>query len=791
MKKFIILLIITKSFLLYSITAEHIPPVAVNADQVYQVEIKILEGFSEVDRILLVYKGWEAISYQQVELEPGSATDPVFNYSWEDLTAFQPGLEYYFIIADKQGSEQFLPQVSPELNPFRVSITESVVKPGEFILLSPDPDYTSETGDATIAISYFSLQDLIVPGSIKFLLNGKDLTDRAKITSNMVLFQQRKAVPGTYSYQVTALTSDGNSISSPLWKHTVPGEIPQSELNYSGNAVITSRLRQTKSDAEDNNDDNHSFLLNLSGNYRKLKMRSRLYLSSREEIDKQSVNRYSIKLALPYLELVAGDHISYFGKYTASGINSRGLHTNLLLPYYRIYFSYGQIYRNLDGKVDSVSTNYTTYTAGTFQRNSLAFRLEVGSRKTFQFAINASKTKDDKSSLSKKYYISPTDELPFVTPKDNLVFSSDLRLALLQQNLVLGAEWAMSLYNDNTIGGAIDQDSLEADLGEDIPFDPATLENIFIINKNVSPFIPGISSSAYNLYLKWSHKTNLLNISYSVIGGSFNSLAVNYLPKDTSTLSIFDNLSLLQNRLILSLGINLISDNINDEKTATSQSSNLFTQIMYRPVGLPYFSFSYASSKAQNEAENDSEQDVITDLDLRNNNFTFNTGYYVNKINFAPTLFTLGFTNNIYSDEADNSFEYSRSSMTLAARSSFREFPLITFLSYTFALNKDVTETFNNVRNEEDYESKYHSFFCRSEFSLRDDTIAPYADIRYALETGDLQQNSLMGNIGVKALLYKGLNLKTSLGLATYENEDIEDGNYSTINFKLKLQYNF
>jgi hypothetical protein len=617
------------------------------------------------------------------------------------------------------------------------------------------------------------------------------VTNRTKITGNLILFQLQNARPGAHSFQVKALTSDGSSIISPLWEHIVPGKISQPELIYSGAAVITSRISHTKNDEGDREDDNHSFLLNLSGLYKKLKMSSKLYLSTREDKSDQPVNRYSIKLALPYLEFIGGDHILHFGNYVASGINSRGIHTNLLFGNFRFYSSYGQIYRSVDGKVDSNYANYTTYRPGTFQRNSLALRLELGSRKSFQFALSASKTKDSKSSLQKKYYISPTDDLPFTTPKDNLVLSSDLRLALLQQRLVLGAEWAMSLYNDNTIGGAIDKDSLEAELGEDIPLDPESLENIFVINKNVSPILPGISSSAYNLYLKWTFKTNLLNFSYSVVGSSFNSLAVNYLSKDTRTLSILDNLTLLQNRLILSLGINLISDNIYEEKTATSRSNNIFTQIMYRPVGLPYFSLSYASSNSQNEEEEEDGEEVIQELDLRNSNITLNSGYYVSTIDFAPTFFTVGVANNSYSDEANNSFEYSRTSFTVAARSNFRDYPLTTLLSYTMAFNKDVMETYEIVRAANGENSNYHAIFFRSNYSLRDATIEPFVDFRYSIERGDIQQNSLLGNIGTTALLYKGLNLKTSLGLAVYENENSNAGSYSTINFKLKLKYDF
>ena len=62
-----------------------------------------------------------------------------------------------------------------------------------------------------------------------------------------------------------------------------------------------------------------------------------------------------------------------------------------------------------------------------------------------------------------------------------MVLALDTKLALLNQRLVFGAEGAMSLYNNNIIGGTISKDSLEADIGHSIPFDPETWKNIFII----------------------------------------------------------------------------------------------------------------------------------------------------------------------------------------------------------------------------------------------------------------------------------------------------------------------
>jgi hypothetical protein len=786
MRKLFIILFITQICLIFAIEVDHFPVFSVNEDEPIAIELHIRSSFDTVKGVQLLYKGLGESVYTAVEMDPGSETDPLYRFDLTELSTFWKGVEYYFLITDQDDFQQYLPAISPEINPFRIMILQAKTVSGEFILLSPDPEIPSDSADLTIAVSYFSLMDDIVPNTIKFQLDGKDVTKKAKITANMLLFQVKDATPGSHYYRISAQTKTGNMVESPIWKHLVPGEIKTQEFKYSGDVAFTSRVRRTEADDTESEDDNHSLQLNLRGKYKKLKMLSRIYISSREDAEEQAVNRYSLKLAIPHLEFIGGDHSPNMGIFTANNRNLRGVHTNVLFHGFRLYTSYGEIYRCVEGKVDS---NYTNSEA-TFKRNSLAFRTEFGTRKLLQLGLSFSKTKDDVGSLSEEFYISPLDDTPLVTPKDNLVLASDLRLALFKQKLVTGMELAISLYNDNIIGGAIDKDSLEADLGEDIPFDPESLENIFVINKNVSPIRPSAASTAYNIYLKWMLKNNLLNISYSAVGSSFNSLAVNYLFKDTSLLSIFDNLTLMQNRLIVSLGVNLMTDNIYDDKLITSKSANVFSQVMYRPQNLPYFSVAFSNSNSENDQ--DDEDEAVQAMDLRSNNFSFNTGYYVNSIIMAPTLFTAGFTNNVYTDEANDSFEYSRSSINVSARSDFSAMPLRTLISYTLAFNNDVTEAFDTYKaGEEKYETTFQSVYLSTKFTFSEGKYKPYADLRISTETGDLKQNSLMGNVGLMAVLYPDLTLKTSIGMANYNNEDLEDGDSSRLNFKMKLKYKF
>jgi hypothetical protein len=794
MKKLFILLFLFQICFIYSLTFQHLPPASFYENEKAVIQLEIRSGFNHIKQVEFLYRKTGEINFSGKDMVAGSESDPFYTCTLKDLSVYGNGIEYYFLITDIDDNVFTYPEISPQTNSFRFGIISTKrIEPG-FILLSPDQNVPSETPDFTIAISLFSVQNDLKENSLKFFFDGKDRTSAARITTNMLIYQIQETAPGKHTFQVTAELKNGEKINSRLWSHQVPGKIKTTEFNYSGDITAASRIRRTNSESEDTKDENHSLLMNLRGNYKKLDMRSRIYLSSREDSDDQAVNRYNIKLKIPHLEFIGGDHSPYFGIFSANGKNLRGIHTNVLFRNFRFYFSFGKIYRSVNGKADTTyaGQNYTTYSGSTFKRNSLALRTEVGTRELLQWGLSFSKTKDEEASLKKKYYITQTDSMPSITPKDNIVLASDLRLALNNQRLVMGLEWAMSMYNDNIIGGAVDKDSLESDLGEELPFDPESLEHIFVINKNVSPIIPNLSSMAYNLYLKWMMKNNLFSLSYSAIGASFNSLAANFLTKDTSILSIYDNLNLMRNRLILSLGVNLYSDNVYDEKEFTFNSSNIFTQIMYRPLGLPYFSLMFTSNSSGNDQENAADEEALQELDLSSNTINFNTGYYVNNITFAPTLFTFAFSNNLYKDEAEGSFEYQRNSFSLSASSDFSKLPVKTLITYTFAVKKDIIETYETSQPDTDnFESSYNSIYLRANFSFQEDKYKPYADLRLSAESGDQKQNSTMANIGITANISKDMILKSSLGMANYSNEDQENEEYSRLNFRINLKYKF
>ena len=799
----LLILIILISSLYGEIILEHQGPLTLKPDEPFVLTLKIRDGFNEIYKTLFFYRGSGALSYSEIEMEKGTESNPVFTIASSNIINFETGLEYYFEVYDENDKLVTLPEMRPEINPFRVAIEKSTGFSDLFVRLSPDPELSDITEDFIIAISLFAISDDLNYDSVKLIFDGKDVTSSSTISKNMLIYNVTKSKQGKHSYQISGELLSGEKIISNLWITEVESKRKEFPLNLTGNVAFRTKIHTVVDSLGDGvTDDRYDFLMNLRGKYKLLGFRSKLSVSSMEDKNKQPVNRYNIAFNVPYFEVVGGDLTPNYGTFTATGKNIRGIHGKFTVSSFKIISSYGNSYRSINGKayVDSTENGQeiTNYTNGTFQRKTFAVRTEVGSQSGFLCGLSFSKTKDKLSSLNEKYYISQTDSLPTVKPKDNLVLALDTRLALLNQRLVFGAEGAMSLYNNNIIDGTISKDSLEADIGHSIPFDPETWKNIFIINKNVEPIIPNLSNFAYKTYLRIYLFRNLLNFSFTGIGASFNSLSANYLPIDAKILSIIDNFTLMDNQLAINLSFNYISDNLYDEKEVTSKSTNYFAQLFYRPPGQPYFGISYCSNISKNNYKSEEENGssyIDRSLDINSGNFAFSIGYPVNKIVFAPTTFSFNFNTSFNKDEAAKLFDYKKNYLTLTAKSEFMDLPLTTTLVYSFSINDNINRTYDENTgfgiNPVKIKSNYNSIYLKGAFSFGEDKLKPYIDFRYSIEEGDVSKTSQMFNLGSNYDIGRKTFMNAEFGMVFYEDNDIENSKVSHYNFRFKIKQKF
>lgn len=805
MKKTIILLGIVLFFssLFSDILLHHEVPVSITPGEKLNLTLEVRDGFSNIFNVKVLYRESGSLSFSELDMERGSETDPVFSVAIIDAGSFQSGIEYYFMAELHDGNEKKLPQINPELNPFRIIFEMPITEQSGFVLLSPDYNYSDISNDILIAISFFAVEDQIEHSTIRFFYDGEDVTSLAKVFSNMIVYEVKNAKPGKHNYNVTAMHFDGRKIKSKYWVTNIKEKILELPLNLSGKATFTSYIDNVASDSEEKEDSSKwaNFLMNLSGSYKWLNFKSKLYFSSLETKWMQPINRYNLIFQVPHFDLIAGDHTPDYGTFLVSCKNIRGIHSKLHFKNFRMFFTAGSSKRSVNGKAfdDSTFTDeiILNHTAGTFQRNSYSLRFESGNPQSFTWGLGFAKNKDDIESLKEIYYRSSIDTTQTVLPEDNIVVSTDINLALFNQRFVWGAEAAMSYHNINIIDGAMSIEEIEDELNQEInfPFDPIDFENIFVVNKYLVPFKPGLSNMAYKTFLRAFFYRNFLNVSYTAIGTSFNSLSTNYLQKDARIISINDNINLMNNRLAVSLGLNFISDNLYDEKEVTTTSTNYFVQTLYRPDDKLFFKLGLNNNNSKDDFEQTTEDTLNTPIDINTMSIIFGVGYFVENMNLVPTKFSLSFSNSANSDEVSESFNYKKNNIVLSASSKFTDIPLKTTLSYSLTLNDNSTLELDEIANEDTLivqKSTYNSLYLKGELELLDETLKPYFNFRYTSFGGDIDsQTTQMFNLGTSYSITPATFVSTDMGVKFYQNKEIEDDNYSKFTWKMKVSQKF
>lgn len=780
-KVFAILLFILSTLSLFSeITLHHDQPLNIASGNSIDIELEFREGYSEIEKVVIFFRQAGDTSFMEKELEPGSESNPKYSIKLDEFAGYSSNAEYYFEIHTKVGTIETYPSINPDLNPLRVAVNALQDVHDGFVLLSPDAAFVSATDDLLIAVSIFAISDNLDHNSIQLFFDGKDVTHNSRIFTNMLTYKVTNAKQGSHSYYVKAKLQDGTSIESKRWTTSILETGFELPLNTSGRASLSMRYENTSQDTLEDSDKAANFLLSFKGSHKWLRFDSKLYLSSLETSSAQAVNKYKMSFQVPHLNLTLGDLAPKMNSFLLSSKNVMGIHGDLHFNAFRLMYTYGNLKRSVEGKI----TDNELVKSGTFKQSNNSLRLELGNPQNFLIGFGFAKNKDNISSLDEDFY-NFNDSLS-ITPKDNLVFGSDVRFSLLNQRCVIGTEVAMSLYNDNIIDGAISNDD-STDI--DLPFNPESFENIFVINESMMPFKPGVTNLALKSYLRLFLYGNLLNVSFTNIGSSFNSLSTNYLQKDVKIISINDNLMLFNNKLALNFGLNLSSDNVNDTKDNTSTSTYIFTQAMYKPNNDMYFNLNLNSSSSEDGFIPEENDTISNSVEIRSTTVNLGIGYLVKKINYAPTRLSLNFSNSLNKDYSSETFAYQKNNLTLGAKTTFKQLPLETYLAYTFTLNDNTNLL---VEEGNSIESTYNSFYLRGDYKLLEGKFKPYIDFRYNQFSGEIDsQAAQMMNIGSSFEITKNLYVSADGGLRMYQNSSDDDLDSSRLNFKMKVSHKF
>ncbi len=803
MKKYIYILVIFSlcSLLSAKVTLKHNPPLSLSPGSEQILTLEVIEGIDDVDEVNLYYRQFGSQSFISVLMTRDTGIQPLFSAQIPDI--IEQGIEYYFEVKLLNGSIETLPASQPDLNPYRLQAAAAEAPSDDFILLSPDSPSVPENTDMIIAVSYFAMMDVIDISTIQIFFDGNDITDKATITGNMLSLRLEKVPAGRHNYQIKAETMSGKPIVSRSWQTKISGSEPvELPMNITGHVRFTGTYDNT--DYDSNSDDNKrgDWDIKVKTQQRWFNMFTKLYLTSEENKDKQSLNRYTLGFQLPHFELLLGDDSPYFDSFTMNNKNVRGVHADLNVGGLRLKVLYGESRRQIDGEYIEVSDSMHTITKnGTFKRNTFGFRTEAGSQSSFLWGLSVVKNKDERFSLDEKEVIN-SDGVHVNTPKDNLVVGTDMQLATFRRAFVLGAEAAISFYNRDTYDGAMTKDEINEYLYGDstdteFPLDPESVEEVIVINKNMEPIEPGMSSVALRLYMQLNVYRNFLSVSYSEIGSAYNSLSASYLQNDTSVLSVTDNVTFWDNQIQFALGVNWQEDNLAEQKESTNESLNWFTQLTVGPRNLPALRLGYSISTNENDA------DSLAKIDQTITQMNFGLSYDAIGLLAVPTLFAVSYDVSNGESDMSNNFEDNMNTISLSAVSRFRDLPLKTVLQFS-TTSQDYHQEYTDATDDsiviDESDTAYNTIYGRMDWKFVDDRLRPFWSVSWTTVSGDSENNGqptdtsqdiFNTSIGTSFVVIEDLDTMLSFGMRNFADKEVSDNDYSRYDVKFKASYRF
>ena len=792
-----VLILILSATMLIAATVEtdFIPPEFVQYMKPLHLRLDIIGEGDEIEEVYLFYKKAN-LDYVQVLMDPGVGMNPYYDATIPGSFIDQP-ISFYFRIIKKDMLEQTIPGIDPINNPYYIPIKRSAEKREKvdtsFQILSPDQEYNYQNDDFMVAISYFTLEDQLEGKTIKLFFDGKDVTSQTTITSNILVFKPASVKPTTHKVEIVIYNADGSVFRQKNWivqVQKVP-TVQKLPVSVNGDLLIDSRLTMYDADSSSYyHDKDNEFRsigrLRLWGGKNWFRYKGRIYISSEERSTRQPYNRYSLDFYVPHFNLHLGDHNQVFSNTTIAGKNVRGVGGELKFGFFKLSSFYGQIQRHIKGTMELDTTDTvvdTFFTGGYYNRNSFGVRMQFGNERGFYVSLNALKTKDDMKS-----------EDYAQNPKDNIVVGLDSKLSLFKSRLQFGWEVSASLLNNNIAPGVLTKDKLDS-LGIDLPFDPESLEGIFVINQNVEPYKLSLSNIAAEGYLRTFFMHNLLNIRYSYVGGSFNTLANPYLQNDKAGFNIMDNVTLINNQLTFGLGYHAYNDNIRDTKGATTYTKGILLNAGYYPYkDLPNLSMNFQQTKITNEISDT----MYLPVDRLNNIVTVTTSYKRPIHIFSPTdtRFTLGYSYTKTVDQEDDRYKYNTNNIRFGIISDFTEIPMSTRLSFGY-ISRDDRYLPEGDTTFVDTKSNYFTVGLTEEFRPKiynDGSFKTTIGYNLTRSTGDVRYMKHYISCGVHnqvKILPSDTFLSFELAYLIYQDKDDETKDYNQMRGVLKLTQKF
>ncbi|HEB29570.1 MAG TPA: hypothetical protein ENI15_01680 [Spirochaetes bacterium] len=489
--------------------------------------------------------------------------------------------------------------------------------------------------DLVIAVSIYDPDGDAVIQSIKFKVDGTEITQHARVSVFLATFAfEDTTAPGKHTFSLTIKDNEGNSTTVESFFSILPE--PKKQRAFTAHGSI-----RAGGEYEKESDQNVVGLLD-SYVYGRLTdiidYSLNVNWTNAESIDGQRVSYYRLNLFTPIGGVVLGDTTPSFSSYSIDGTDVFGIH---LLPQFGAFgmeLLWGQALRDVNDPA-------------TFQQMVYGGKIKIGRREKFLWGLSFLKIKDKTDSLSTS--VAGLGTTP--PPRDNIILGTDFSLSLFDGVFELKVEANESwLAEDITTGTPYSY--LE-------PYDW-----FIVVNNSMVPAYPQLTSLATKGTLKLGPiANNTFNGEFSYIGPAYNSLANTGLVNDRIGGRAWDSIWLLDERLFLSAGFQYYVNNLADTLTDTT-----------RTIGTSVSSYVYPTDYLSIDA-GFNLQSVSNSDDIDSRNTVINAGVTQN-LAILITDTDVYFDGNVslLRDNVDSANDANTYSTRLGAISYFTPFPLDT-----------------------------------------------------------------------------------------------------------------
>jgi len=616
---------------------------------------------ASISRVQIVYKSFQETDFRTREME---IQGDIATYQIAGVDVIAPTLSYYLVIEMKNASMETYPLGVPDAaQPIILTVSSMSEKDSEILILSPSSNETLSLNDLFISISMVKASDVVDISKTKIIFNGQDVTQNVIFAGELLLYYpqnfEQSFNSGSQNLEVLVYNKAGELYHS-IKRDFVALDLAQikelgSGIRFNGDAAgeIRNESFNDKSTFYQN------LGLTLNAGIGDWNFKGYGYLTSEENKNVQPQNRYSLSVSSDWLNLRAGDSYPRYNNLLLNGKRVRGVDGKIDYGIIHIHGTYGEVRREIEGTLDSlysednaplksnvVRIDSAKYGApfgmvdfGNHSRNLLSARLGLGSKNGFEFGVSFLHSKDDVKSVefgSK--------------PEENLVASTDMRLALDDQRIILKGVGALSVMNSDITYGTYSDSEIDSifNVGDELGNDIENFKNIknrispfFTVNQFIEPLnFTELSSLAAEGSLELNYFNNNLKGLYIYRGNQFSSFGQEYTRTDVAGLNISDRFRTLDNQLFFTLGYENLNDNLQKTKVATTTFQTVRTSVsLYMRQNMPNITLSYIRNKNNNDispTDSANQTSIINDITDR---FSLNLGYDFNyKVRHSSSL---------------------------------------------------------------------------------------------------------------------------------------------------------